>query len=308
MKKVLVTSTSFQDTPGEHQIYLNSQGFEVHYLRGPLKAEVLLPIIGDFDGIICGDDDVNREVIEKCKQGNIKVISKYGIGLDKIDLVAANEFGIPVTNCPGVNQITVAEHVFAMVLSYFKNIIHENSIIQNGEWVRLIGRDIYGKTIGIIGLGAVGKEVAKRAIAFGMKVVAFDKIIDEEFGRQFGIDYLKSVEELMANSDVISLNASLNHDSTGLINHNNMAQLKSGVVIVNTARAGLIDQDVVLNGIEKGIIAGYLTDVLEVEPMVPNHPFLGNVKIVITPHIGSRTYENVERQGKMSVENLLKYI
>jgi D-3-phosphoglycerate dehydrogenase len=173
--KILLTSTSFQDTPGTHQQLLNEQGFELVKMRGPLKESVMIDVIKEFDGIICGDDEITRNVIESGVKSKLRIISKYGIGLDKIDLDAAKEFNIPVTNCTGVNQVTVAEHVFALLLSFAKNIVPESNFIKNQKWVRLIGTELFGKTIGVLGTGNVGKEVIKRAIAFGMKVVAFDK-------------------------------------------------------------------------------------------------------------------------------------
>lgn len=306
--KILLTSTSFQDTPGRHQSLLETQGFEITKLRGPLKESELLDIIDQYDGIICGDDDVSEQVIAKGVNGRLRIISKYGIGLDKIDLKAAERLKIPVTNCPGVNQVTVAEHVFALLLSFVKNILPEDKLIQNQQWERLIGSDIFGKTIGIIGLGNVGKEVAIRARAFGMKVIAFDKFRDDTFAEINQVTYCDIVEQLFKNSDIISLNSSLNAESKEIINDKSLELLKKGVIIINTARAALVNLHTILNGIHSNIISGYLTDVLEEEPMVKDHPFLGNSRILITPHIGSRTYENVVRQGTMAVENLLKFL
>jgi D-3-phosphoglycerate dehydrogenase len=306
--KVLLTSTSFQDTPGAHQALLEKQRFEVVQLRGPLKEAILLDVIQDFEGIICGDDEITRAVIEKGVRGKLRIISKYGIGLDKIDLDAAKDLAIPVTNCPGVNHVTVAEHVFALLLSYAKNIIPENQFMREQKWVRLIGSELFGKTMGIMGTGNVGKEVAKRAVAFGMKVVAFDKYRSEDFAAQYGIAYCNASEELIGQSDFISLNLSLVAGTNHIIGKPALEFMKDGVVIVNTARAGLVDQDAVIKGIESGKIKAYLTDVLEEEPMAKDHPFLKYDNIIITPHIGSRTYENVVNQGIMAVENLLKYI
>jgi D-3-phosphoglycerate dehydrogenase len=306
--KVLLTSTSFQDTPGGHHELLEKQGFELVKLRGPLKEHVMLDVIDQFDGIICGDDEITRAVIVKGVSGKLRIISKYGIGLDKIDLDAAKEFNIPVTNCPGVNQVTVAEHVFALLLSFAKNIIPENRYLQNQQWVRLIGSELFGKTLGVIGTGNVGKEVAKRAVAFGMKVVAFDKFRSEDFAKQYELIYCDSVDDLLMMSDIISLNLSLSPETEHLIGNKALSIMKDGVIIVNTARAGLVDQGAILKGVDSGKIKGYLTDVLEEEPMVKDHPFLKYDNIVITPHIGSRTYENVVNQGTMAVENLLKHI
>jgi D-3-phosphoglycerate dehydrogenase len=306
--EILLTSTSFQDTPGAHQALLEKQGFTITKLRGPVKENVLLEIIDKFDGIICGDDEITKAVIEKGANAKLRVISKYGIGLDKIDLEAAKNLNMPVTNCPGVNQVTVAEHVFALLLSFIKNIIPENQIVQNQQWVRLIGYELNGKTIGVLGTGSVGKEVIKRALAFGMNVIAFDKFRDEDFAKQYSITYCNTADELIAESDIISLNLSLNSETADIIGENALSIMKNGVIIVNTARAGLVNQQVILDGISLGKIKAYLTDVLEEEPIVKDHPFLGNPHIIITPHIGSRTYENVVNQGTMAVENILKFI
>lgn len=306
--KILLTSTSFQDTPGSHHDLLDSYNFELVKMRGPLKEEVILDVIAEFDGVICGDDEITRKVIEKGAKSKLKILSKYGIGLDKVDLDAAKEFNVPVANTPGVNNTTVAEHVFALMLCYSKNLIKENELIQSQSWTKLIGVELYQKTLGIIGLGNVGKEVAIRASSFGMKIVAFDKFIDFDFVKKYEIEVSESIEDLISNVDFLSLNASLNKDTKGILNSENITKFKKGVVIINTARAGLVENDAILLGLEKNIIKAYLTDVLEEEPMIPNHPFLSNENILITPHIGSRTYENVVRQGTWAIKNLVNHL
>ncbi|MHA8097406.1 phosphoglycerate dehydrogenase [Aquirufa antheringensis] len=306
--KILLTSTSFQDTPGSHHNLLDSYNFDVVKMRGPLKEDVILDVIADFDGVICGDDEITRKVIEKGAKSKLKILSKYGIGLDKVDLSAAKEFNIPVANTPGVNNTTVAEHVFALMLCYSKNLIKENELIQNQNWTKLIGTELFQKTLGIIGLGHVGKEVAKRASAFGMKIIVFDKYVDSEFVEKLDIEISDSIEELVAKVDYLSLNASLNEDTRGLINANNIQKCRKGIVIINTARAGLVDNDAIIWGLDNKIINAYLTDVLEEEPMVLNHPFLNYENIIITPHIGSRTYENVVRQGTWAINNLVSHL
>ncbi len=306
--KILLTSTSFQDTPGSHHNLLDSFNFEVVKMRGPLKEEVILDVIADFDGVICGDDEITRRVIEKGAKSKLKILSKYGIGLDKVDLGAAEEFNIPVANTPGVNNTTVAEHVFALMLCYSKNLIKENELIQNQNWTKLIGTELFQKTLGIIGLGHVGKEVAKRASAFGMKIIVFDKYVDSKFVEKFDIEISDSIEELVAKVDYLSLNASLNEDTRGLINVNNIQKCRKGIVIINTARAGLVDNDAIIWGLDNKIVNAYLTDVLEEEPMILNHPFLNYENIIITPHIGSRTYENVVRQGTWAINNLVSHL
>ncbi len=306
--KILLTSTSFQDTPGSHQELLENTGYTITKLRGPLEEKVMLSLINQFDAIICGDDEITKAVIEKGVNNRLKVISKYGSGIDKIDLDAAKAFNLPVTNCPAVNQTTVAEHVFALLLSYVKNIIPEHEYVQQAIWERLIGKDIGGKTLGVMGTGNVGKEVIKRALAFGMNILAFDKFPDHKFSSHYGITYSASAEEIYQKSDIITLHMYLDDNSRHLINKKVIKTMKKGIIIVNTARAELVNQSDVLEEIESGKIGGYLTDVLEKEPIEDKHPYLNNPKILITPHIGSRTYENVVKQGTMAVKNLINQL
>ena len=215
--KVLLTSTSFQDTPGDHQIVLNNQGYDVDTLRGPLKSEELIPIISKYDGIICGDDDINEEVIKKGSMAKLKIISKYGVGLDKIDLISAKKYGIPVTNCIGANHIAVSEHVFGLILSYYKNICLENNITKQGKWDRLIGNEIYGKTIGIIGLGKIGKEVSIRAKSFGLNVIAYDIKIDRKFVEENDINVVNSLSEICQVSNILTLHLNLSIENKNII-------------------------------------------------------------------------------------------
>ncbi len=307
--KILLTSTSFQDTPGNHQELLKAAGYEVDNLRGPVKADVLLPIIGNYDGVICGDDEYTAEVIEAGKKGQLKVISKYGIGLDKIDLTAAKEWDIPVTNCPGVNHTTVAEHVFALLLSFVKHIPTELAHTKNGEWTRYTGNEIFGKTIGIIGLGKIGKEVAKRASAFGLTIIAFDQYWDQDFANTYQITQANTPNELLAKSDIISLHTDLNAQTKHIISTDRIKNiLKQDAIIINTARGELVELEGLIWGLNEKKIKGYLTDVLEEEPMKKDHPLKNYSNVFITPHIGSRTFESVERQGTMAVENLLKFL
>ena len=305
MKKILLTSTSFQDTPGQHHDVLKKQDFEVDRLRGPLKAAELLPIIGKYDGIICGDDELNSHVIREGAQGNLKVISKYGIGLDKIDIQAATRWKIPVTYCPGVNHITVAEHTFALLLSLVRKIPEEYNYVHKGEWKRLTGHEIHKKSLGILGLGRIGKEVAKRAVCFGMTVYAFDLEIDRLFIEQTNINIQDSPEEVFKRCDIVTLHMPLNDQTRHYINQSRIHLMKKGVFIINTARGALVDEQDIVNAIHSGHVAGYAADVVENEPIHPDNPLIGCKNVILTPHIGSRTFESVERQAMMALGNLI---
>lgn len=308
--KVLLTSTSFQDTPGKHQDLLNKQGFDITTLRGPLTESELLPIIADFDAIICGDDEYTEEVLKKGKTGNLKYISKYGVGLDKINLEAAKELGIPVTNCPGVNQTSVSEHVLALLLTYEKNIQLQYPSVQQGSWKRWVGHEIEGKTIGIIGLGAIGKELSKKALALGLKVIAFDVFKNEDFLKQYPeVLFTETLDVIFEQADYISLHVPHTKETEWLISREVVeCKLAKQPIIINTARGMLVDTDAVIYGLQNGKIRAYLADVLAVEPIAKNEKLLGVENVIITPHVGSRTYESVQKQGTMAVENLLRMI
>ena len=305
--KILLTTTSFQDTPGKHHDLLNSQNWDIDYLRGPVEESVLLPIIHKYDGVICGDDEYTREVIKVGKEGKLKVLSKYGVGLDRIDLEAAKEFSIGVTNVPGINQVSVSEHVLALLFTFSKNIHLQYNSVQTGSWKRGIGSEIQGKTLGIIGLGAVGKELGKKASALGMKVIAFDIFKDQEFLDKYSeISFTTNVDDIYSKCDVISLHLPHTKQTDKLINDIVInKKLKKQPIIINTARGKLIDPIAVISGIKNKLIKGYLCDVLETEPILENEILLGIKNIIITPHVSSRTFENVQNQGVKSIENLI---
>jgi D-3-phosphoglycerate dehydrogenase / 2-oxoglutarate reductase len=308
--KILLTSTSFQDTPGAHHDLLNSQGYQVDILRGPVTESVLLPIIQEYDAVLCGDDEYTEQVLIKGSQGKLKYISKYGVGLDRIDLDAAKKLGIPVKNCPGVNQISVSEHVLALLFTFEKNIHLQNETTKQGSWARITGNEIQGKTIGIIGLGAVGKELVKKALALGMNVIGFDLYKNQAFLDAYPeMIFTENIEDIYANADVISLHIPHTPQSEKLINADVIFnKLKNTPIIINTSRGMLIDTDAVIKGLSEGKIRGYLTDVLAIEPIDENEKLRGVENVIITPHVGSRTYQSVVRQGTMAVENLIHLI
>src|SRR5580692_8287640 len=188
MSRVLLTTTSFQDTPGAHHKLLDSAGFEIVRERGPLPEARMLELAGQFDAFLCGDDAITRAVIEKSLP-RLKVISKYGIGLDKIDVKAATDLKVPVLFTPGVNHTTVAEHTFALMLAAVRNLVPEANYVAKGQWKRITGSEICGKTLGIIGLGRIAKEVAVRANAFGLKIIGYgENYWDDDFARWFRIE------------------------------------------------------------------------------------------------------------------------
>jgi D-3-phosphoglycerate dehydrogenase len=304
---------------------LQDSGIEVVKARGPLNQDQLLSHIGDgnrFDGFLCGEDDFNARVLQAAAP-RAKVISKYGVGLDKIDLSEASKLGIKVTNTPGVNHTTVTELTFGLLLSLTRYIPEHNTIVHRCEWKRQTGRELAGKTLGVLGFGRVGKEVAKRAMAFGMNVRVFNtswsaqhSVYLDQLGKVFAdplfSEYPPSIqhslkdEEFFPNVDFLSVHMSLTRDNQFFINRRRLGMCRRGVFIVNVSRGALIDQRAMAEAVKSGQVAGYGADVLDPEPVQPENPLLGLHNVHLTPHIGSRTYESVVRQGSAAVDNLIQ--
>ncbi|MEI6605909.1 MAG: phosphoglycerate dehydrogenase [Verrucomicrobiota bacterium] len=302
--RILLTTCSYQDTPGPHHALMAAQGWDMVRERGPLGEARMLELAGDFDALLCGDDAITRAVLEKCMP-RLKVISKYGIGLDKIDIPATQDLKIPVLFTPGVNHTTVAEHTFGLLLGLTKQIVATAAAARRGEWMRLTGHEILGQTIGIIGLGRIGKEVAVRARAFGMHVIACDPFWDAAFAAEHQVTRCATMDEVLERADVVSLHCNLTDDTRGMICREKIAAMKDGVVIINCARGEIIETADVADALHSGKLGGYGADVLDCEPPPADHPLLTAPNCVITPHIGSRTYESVPRQAMLSLTNLI---
>jgi D-3-phosphoglycerate dehydrogenase / 2-oxoglutarate reductase len=307
MTRVLLTTTSFQDTPGRHHELMTAAGFEIVRERGPLTEARMLELAGSFDAFICGDDAITRAVIQKSLP-RLKVISKYGIGLDKIDVTSATEFKIPVLFTPGVNHTTVAEHTFLLLLALEKQLLFHCDSTRSGGWKRQTGHELLGKTIGIIGVGRIGKEVAIRARAFGMEPVGYDLYWDDKFAAQYGVKRAATMDEVFATADYLSLHTNLTPETRDLISAKSFAKMKKGVLILNCARGEIVNTADMVAALKSGQVGGYGTDVLDEEPPRPDHPLLKLPNCVVTPHIGSRTYESVQRQAVCAVENLTLFL
>lgn len=305
--RVLLTTCSFQDTPGPHHELLAAQGYEVVCERGPLSEARMLELAGDFDAFLCGDDAITRAVLDKCGP-RLKVISKYGIGLDKIDIAATKEKNIPVMFTPGVNHTTVAEHTFCLLLALVKNLIPSVDATRKGEWLRLTGHELWSKKIGVIGLGRIGQEVIIRAKAFGMEVHGYGNFWPEEFCAQYDVIRHDSIDSIFSTCDIISPHTKLAADTKHLINAERLALLPKGAVIVNTGRGELADAKAILAALDAGQLAGYATDVMEQEPPATDDPMLHHPKVIVTAHVGSRTFESVPRQALKALHNLVNFL
>ena len=304
--RVLLTTTSFQDTPGEHHQILESQGWEIVRERGPLNEQKMLELAGSFDGFICGDDAITAQVIDKSLP-RLKWISKYGIGIDKIDKAYATEKGIPIGFCPGVNHTTVAEHTFGLLLGLTKKIFETGIEARQGNWKRVTGNEIRDKSLGVVGMGRIGKAVIERAVRFQMQCQAFDVYWDDQFASQNGVHRCETVDELFSSSDIISLHCFLDSSTENLINTESISKMKDGVIILNCARGEVVNTKDVAAALTTKKIGGYGADVLDLEPPPQDHPLLSAPNTLITSHIGSRTYESVVRQATMATQNAILF-
>lgn len=315
--RILLTTTSYQDTPGPHHDRLAESGFEVVRERGPLSESRLLELIeeqasegGGFDGLLNGDDAITAKVIDAALDcpTPLKVIAKYGIGLDSIDVDHATAKKLPVLFTPGVNHTTVAEHALGLMVAASKHFALHIPAVKRGEWKRQTGTELHGKTLAVLGMGRVGKEVAKRAQAFGMTVIGFDVYWDEAFADAHGVQRCESCEDALRTADVVSLHLPATPDTVNLIRAETLARMKDTAIIINTARGALVNEADVAEACRTGKLGAYATDVLAEEPMKTPHPFQDIDNIVVTPHIGSRTLESVQRQAMRATDNLVNFL
>ena len=304
--RILLTTTSYQDTPGSHHELLNSQGWEIVTRRGPLSESQMLELAGDFDGFLCGDDAITQAVIDRSLP-RLKWISKYGIGIDKIDKAYATSKGIPIGFCPGVNHTTVAEHTFGLMLGLTKKIVEVAGHTRQGNWQRLTGHELFGKRLGIVGMGRIGKAVIERALAFGLECQAYDVNWDPSFANKHQVAQCSSIEELFSSSDIISLHCFLDASTHDLINQATLATMQDGVILINCARGEMVNTQDIVAALHSGKVGGYGADVLDIEPPPADHPLFSTPNTIITSHIGSRTYESVQRQATMATQNLIHF-
>jgi D-3-phosphoglycerate dehydrogenase len=309
--RILLTTTSYQDTPGKHHDLLAASGLEVVRERGPIDEAGMLKLVkegGGFDGLLNGDDAITARVIDAALP-RLKVIAKYGIGLDSIDVKYATSKKIPVLFTPGVNHTTVAEQTFGLMIALAKHFYPQIRSVKEGKWKRVTGTELFGKKIAILGLGRIGREVAKRARAFEMNICSANHAKwDEAFAATYKIQRCVDNDEAMSGADIISLHMSLRDDNRGFLNKARLNQLKKGALLINTARGGLVVEQDVADACRSGQLGGYAADVLEQEPIKPPHPFQELDNIIVTPHIGSRTFESVERQALRATTNIVEYL
>ncbi|HEV3472971.1 MAG TPA: phosphoglycerate dehydrogenase [Actinomycetota bacterium] len=273
--------------------------------RIDLSPDELASTIGDYDALIVRSaTKVTADVLDRAE--NLKVVGRAGIGLDNVDVDAATKQGVLVVNAPQSNVLSAAEHTMALLLAQARNIPQAHAALISGSWERerWQGVELHGKTLGIVGLGKVGTLVAQRASAFGMRLIAYDPYVAPARAAQMGVTLAETVAEVCRKADFLTVHLPKTPETIGIIGTRELAEVRPGVRIVNTARGGLIDEGALLQALDDGRVAGAAVDVFESEP-ISSHPLFGRENVVVTPHLGASTAEAQDKAGLAIAEQVL---
>lgn len=301
--KVLVTSNSFGKYSGEPQKKLEEAGFEVilNPYHRMMNEEEFIKCLSDVDAVILSTEKVTKKVIDSSPK--LKMISRYGVGLDNVDLEYCKEKGIPVTVTKGGNSNAVAEFAVSLMLSCLRGVASANQYAKQNIWKKFTGLDLDGKTIGVVGLGAIGKLVIKKLQGFDVKILGYDVYYDEEFVKKYSVEKV-SIDDLVKNSDIITLHAP--SKGKAILGKEEFKKMKDNVVIVNTARSDLIDLDALLEAIKNNKVFAAGLDVHENEPNFDIR-FEGLDNVILTPHQAAISKEASNKASQMAVDNILNY-
>ena len=303
-RKVLITPRTFGKTDPQPIALLHEAGCELVFnpFDRPLVQDEIIPLIKEVDGIIVGLDQIDKEVIGHSRR--LRAISKYGTGINNIDLRSATERGILVTNTPGVNSSAVAELTIGLMLDVARHISESDRKIRGGEWGRFLGFEVKGKVLGIIGTGQIGKRLASKIRGFEISIIANDIEPDYAWAEDMGVSYV-TFSELVREADIISLHLPLNEDTYHLIGEDELSQFKPTAILINTSRGEMVDEKALYAALKERRLLGAGLDVYEKEPL-KDSPLTTLDNVVLTSHIGAHTEEAVMNMGRTAVLNLLK--
>jgi phosphoglycerate dehydrogenase-like enzyme len=268
----------------------------------PQESE-LRELLPGCAGYLAGVEPITAAVLKAAD--NLKIISRNGTGINTIDLRAARHMNIKIMRAEGANARGVAELTLGIILALIRSIPFSDACMKRGSWERRMGLELHGRTLGLIGCGKIGQLVSRLSLVFGLNVLAYDAFPDQRFNPGPNFRFT-SLEEVLANSDIISFHCPEQADGRAILDSERLHRLKSGVVIVNTARASLIDETAILEALQEGRVAGLALDVYDREPPAPS-PLLSDDRVIATPHIGGYTSESVSRATLAAVENLLNF-
>jgi D-3-phosphoglycerate dehydrogenase len=301
---LLVTPTSYGKNDPRLKTELEALAESVIYnpTGKPLSSDEVADLLPGVDGYIAGLDVIDRSALAKADQ--LKVISRYGVGVDNVDLEAAKEKGIVVTNTPGANSGSVAELALGLILALARQIPEAAKSVQQGKWPRLNGVSLEDKTIGILGLGAIGKQLVRRLAGFDCQLLAYDPFADQSFASKNSIK-LESLDKVIAEADFLSLHLPLLPETRGMVNADFLTRMKKGSFLINTSRGEVVDETALLQALESGHLRGAGLDAFTVEPPDPSNPLLHLPQVVATPHLGAQTDGATSNMGWFAMKDCL---
>ncbi|MBI2823403.1 MAG: phosphoglycerate dehydrogenase [Planctomycetia bacterium] len=303
MPRILVTPFLLHGKPGPYRDVLEAGGCEIVYPTiddAGLYGGQLYTQLGGIDGVLAGAEPYTREVLEGSK---LRAIARMGVGYDAVDVAAATERGIVVTIAPGTNEHSVAEHALALLLGVFRGFPGRDREVRTGVWQRRPLWRLAGKTIGLVGLGRIGKAVVPRAQALGLSVIAYDPLPDRDFAARHDVR-LCTLEELLGESHIVSLHLPCTPETIDLVNARTLAMMRPGAVLVNTARGGLVDEDALADALRTGRLAAAGLDVFKVEPLPLDSPLLKLDNVLLAPHMAGLDEESNEAMSRLAAECL----
>ena len=302
--KVLCTLPYYDQYCKSARQQFEANGFEVisNQLGRPMAFDNLKGIVGEIDGAVVGVDEWDEKLFKLAP--NLKAIARFGVGIDNINLDDAKTRNITVTNCPGVNTASVAEHALMLILCTMRHLTVVNSNVRKGIWVRAMHHELKGMTVGLIGFGAIAKSLAERLKPFGVELIAYDKFPNIQAAESLGVKLL-CFDDVMRYSDVISLHIPATSQTSHLINEKALSLAKDSVYIINTSRGTVVDENAIYKALKADKIAGFGTDVYESEPPNSDNPLFEFEQVVFTPHIAAESYESWATTGLITAQAII---
>ncbi len=302
--KVLVTPTSYGSQDTSLKTSLESMVGEVVYntTGKPLSSTQLQEMLPGVDGFIAGLDEIDAAALAAGKE--LQVVARYGVGYNNVDLDAAKQAGVTVTNTPGANATAVAELTIALMLDLMRSVLPAAQQTKAGGWPRYKGLSLVGRVVGLVGLGAIGREVARRLAGFDCEIVAFDLFPNQEFAGKNKVTYLP-LDDLLAKADVVSLHVPGLPETNGMVNQDFLGKMKDGAYLINTARGELVDEAALVAAIQSGKLRGAALDAFMEEPLAEGNPLLELEQVITTPHMGAHSDAATNAMGSMALADCL---
>lgn len=305
MKKVLITATNYESLCGDGLRLLRENGCEVvmNEKSRMFTREEMLEAVGDIDGLIAHGEKWDDELFDHAPK--LKVIARFGVGYDSIDLDAAKRHGVRVTNCPGINSNAVAEMTLALLMALIREIPRLNKSQKEGIWSRTIFNELPEKRIGVLGFGAIAQKTIKKLKGFGAEILVYNRTLRTEQAEALGAHITTDLDEVLSTSDYILIHLPVAPETINIINAENIAKMKDGAYVVNTARAPLVDNAAMYEALASGKLRGYATDVYAKEPADLTDPLFTLPNFIGTPHSAGETYENYSETGLATAKAVL---